>query len=232
MASFFEVTLDTTAPSLTIEVLQGNEPGLLRVLLSTDAEAAEVRLWGSIDPTDPVTNAGYGEDEAGAQWLAREGAEELLVRVLPGETDLHVQVRDEVWNQSEVADFGAAPPEAPPTPGPSQRPRPASGVPEKPTPVTRSIRIRESKFGIRSSSAVIRTTEIVEVETSSRIGLASTGSRTGSRTLTGSSSFRVVSGSARLGRAQTSTRVPISSEYLIIRRGDSDEDAAVLALLV
>ena len=108
MPSSFLVTLDRTAPPLALEVISVSPENVATVRLVSDAEAFEFRLWGPIDTGDPL-NSEYSTTEAGAAWHAFD--EEILVKLPVDEfVQLHVQVRDDVWNASnpETLDFGEA----------------------------------------------------------------------------------------------------------------------------
>jgi hypothetical protein len=109
--SWIEVVLDTQV-NLGVEFEAGPEPNTIIVKLASDEDVVDVKLWGAIDVTDPA-NANYAEDQGSAEWFSF--ASELIVKVAPGEGQkvFRVQVRDDVWNESEVATikFGVAPEE-------------------------------------------------------------------------------------------------------------------------
>lgn len=158
MSAFVTVTLDTTAPDLSAEAVQDSgEPTLITVTLTADADAAEVRLWGGIDPTD-LLNADYGETQGAAPWI--EYTEELIVRAAVGGAPIYVQVRDDVYNESaSVLAFGTVvPPETTPTtPGGFPRARPARRVARRAIHAGPS-RVRvESRTTVRESARRVRT---------------------------------------------------------------------------
>jgi hypothetical protein len=96
VSSWVEVVLDTIPPSLTVGGSQAaGNPSLLNLQLESD-DAVELRIWGEIDPTDPL-NSRYAETEEAAEWFDFEEAPQ--VRLAPGTSTVYVQVRDDVWNE-------------------------------------------------------------------------------------------------------------------------------------
>lgn len=227
MPSTFLVTLDRTAPPLSIEVEQGPEPSLFIVKLTTGPDATEYRLWGTIDPTDPITNADFAENEGDAEWHPLDT--ELLVRVAPGDViRLEVQTRDDVWNESETAVFKVgqeAEPEPTRTPG---WPQPPKRTKQKPRRVFTST----STADFTSTSSVERVEEVT-FHSRSRTYFRSTSGLNGRRFIFTGSLSRVITTSQLSAAVGTRSEAEVSSESALTRTGDSFEDeAAIIALLL
>jgi hypothetical protein len=227
--SWIEVVLDTQV-NLGVEFEAGPEPNTIIVKLASDEDVVDVKLWGAIDVTDPA-NANYAEDQGSAEWFSF--ASELIVKVAPGEGQkvFRVQVRDDVWNESEVATikFGVAPEEevevAPRTPGwpvpaPSKRSRKSSRRIEYTSRVGVQIRTEVERANGRQVAPV------------TRVGVQTTTTIERSRVLVLRSSVGVA---VRTSTAATLDRealigVAIDTE-IIRRRGRADDDAIVALLL-
>lgn len=222
MSSFFEVTLDTTAPPLALEAVQGGSPGLLLVKLLSDADASEFRLWGDIQPGQPE-NEGFAENEGEAEWLPFD--DEITVLALEQDVvNFHVQVRDEVWNAvTKTLEFSLteAPPIQPTVPPIGQ------GSPERRRPARRVIESR--------SQITVSTSTRVKVVTAATVRLPVFARATilRGRAITGSSSFYVLSagGVAARNRSETTTVSMVARHEVIRRRGKADDEAIVTLLL-
>jgi hypothetical protein len=136
----------TSKPTVTLE-------------LALDPDAALVKIWGAINPLDPM-NAGMGTTEAAAEWL--EATDDWLVALTtnPGAKELHVAVKDDVENEARASASilleGEGPPVPPVEPEPTHpAPLPATGGPEVVPEVERREVVTSSAAGrIKSSSLV------------------------------------------------------------------------------
>lgn len=102
MASFFNLTLDTTAPVGVSISLNDNSiyttsqvVTLKTTLTDTNTAGYQMKVWG----IDGVT------DEASATWEAFVAEKSITLPAGDGLKTVHVKVRDDVWNESaEVTD--------------------------------------------------------------------------------------------------------------------------------
>lgn len=212
MSAWVTITLDTTAPSLTGNLTEGGAGEGTLTLTSNDA--AEVKVWGDIDVTWPG-NASFGETEAEAEWI--EFAEIIAVR-LSGAKQLHVRVRDDVWNESSVltVGIGSLPPPPPPGPRPSHTlPEAAPDAPDVRTVVT------TSRLRITSTGRII-----AAPKTAVGLALTSGGRITARRASVG----RLVVGSTALLQVRSSGRVEvaITETAAVHRRHEGPQTEAVL----
>lgn len=224
MTSTFLVTLDRTAPPLALEVISVTPENVVTIRLASDAEAFEFRLWGAIDAGDPL-NSDYGTTEEGAEWQSFD--EERLVRLPMDQfVRLHVQVRDDVWNASEVKtlEFGEA---EEPTLAPTRR---GTGpVEPRPRPVRRQKDRRLSRASrvTVTSSVEIGVEMAVEHEPVATELIFAT-SRQGTR----SSLLRLSSESRVTVESERRSSFDLQTLYGISRRSDPREDEAIMALLL
>lgn len=167
MPAWVTLTLDTTPPAFTGELVEDTNTFLATLSLDASPDAFEVKVWGDIDVTWPG-NSDYAENEEDAPWIPYE---EILQLRLAGAKRIQVRVRDDVHNASEAQLFEGIPGEGPPpTPPPTTRPVPF-GQPTPPveqrTIVTRST-IRFSSHD-RVAVQTRRTPRGQAVSTRSRI---------------------------------------------------------------
>lgn len=105
MSATFTIQIDTTAPAVSTVINAGapaTDQSLVDLETTSDPDAYEMKVWGAIDPTDPI-NASYGETEEEADWIAFSVS--VPVRLAPGggAKRLYTKVRDDVNNVSAVA---------------------------------------------------------------------------------------------------------------------------------
>lgn len=166
MADSFLLTLDTVTHLAA--AINGGKPETLNptvtLELALDPDAAEVKIWGTINPLDPM-NAGMGETEEGAEWMPATPDFLVALTTNLGLKELNVRVRDDVLNEAEAhSEIRLVSEEPPPTPTPtppSQQPEPAGGDPEPVVVPKRiqieckidSVRIVERRPGLVSSRA-------------------------------------------------------------------------------
>jgi hypothetical protein len=109
MASFFKLVLDTTAPLNPVFQIEGGLPitgdRLVEIMLKVDDETVtgyQFKIWGDVDPT---FSADIQPEEEDSNWINLETAEHLLNAELSegdGAKTLFCQIRDDVWNYTEV----------------------------------------------------------------------------------------------------------------------------------
>lgn len=100
MASFFNLTLDTLAPSglvvkLNDDALYTTSPGVTLKLTLTDADTSgyQMKIWG-------VSGAA---DEAAASWESYAASKAITLPSGDGLKTVYVKVRDDVGNESAAA---------------------------------------------------------------------------------------------------------------------------------
>lgn len=163
MSASFRLTLDTQA-NVEARINGGKgftEKPTVTFELTLDPDIVLVKIWGSVNPLDPM-NAGIGTTEEEAEWLAASADWLLALTTNPGLKELHVRVQDDVGNEATAAASITLSGEGPPTPEPEPtHPSaiPASGGPEVvPEPTERRHLISIASVGKISSTVVIATT--------------------------------------------------------------------------
>lgn len=232
MASHVVVALDTTAPLLGVGHAQA--PGdltLVTLNLTTD-DAAEVRVWGAIDPTDPA-NADYGETQGAAPWIPFDAS--LVVRVVTNGGTLYVQARDDVHNEgaavaSVIDTGGVTPPE--PQPEPPRR----GGLPQdRRQKVARRKVTTRSTLRVRSSSRIsVHGTERREGEGPSLRPISATAVRGSRRSLAASRAPSVTAATRRRAmRSGVAALNPVASAVTHKRPEGprAEEDLDILGLI-
>lgn len=205
MSASFLLTLDTvTHVAASVNGGKGTtEKPTVTLELALDPDAALVKIWGDINPLDPM-NAGMGTTEGAAEWI--EASADFLVALTtnPGKKELHVRVQDDVGNEATATASITLSGEGPPLP-PEPEPEPthpaaipATGLPEPRVEPERRELVTTSTAGSISSSSVI-----VATTASAATGPAPIGS---------SSSVAV----ARVHRSQISTGVQNSVSVRVI----------------
>lgn len=161
MTASFKLTIDTvTHVGATINGGKGfTEKPTVTLELALDADAALVKIWGDINPLDPM-NAGMGTIEADAEWLEASADWLVALTTNPALKELHVRVQDDVGNEAtadaSITLSGEGPPVPPVEPEQTHpKPLPASGGPEVvPEPERRHLVSIGSVVEIASSSLV------------------------------------------------------------------------------
>lgn len=223
MTSSFKVTLDTTAPALSVKAKR--DPGdstLLFLELDFD-DAQELQVWGDIDILD-VGNANYGED-ASAPWFTAESP--LTVRLAPIATPtLHISARDDVWNvRTLVRSF-------PNTVEPPVEPAHSSGglgaPPARPSPEFRSL-VRRSKLVVGARHSLL-TRRRAQRGATLRPRRTLVTHEPGGRRVVHSAPLRL----RRRGEVHSlyggTTALTVTSRRTIRKRGDDEDTAAIIAL--
>lgn len=222
MSAHVVVTLDTTAPDLTVDASQDvGDPTLLTFTLASDADVSQVRVWGGIDPIDPI-NSDYGETQGAATWI--DYAEELVVRAAAGGAPIYVQVRDDVWNESESV-LASGTVVVPPTEPPTTRPGVPHGPARRRVVARREVHTAPSRVRIRTATTVSATSR--RVRTRTRLG---TSSRTRHvATMSHRRDIHVHAATAvRRSNLRSQTAFEVASETAIHRRPEGPNTEATL----
>ena len=162
MAAHVTVALDTTAPSLTTQLASDGS-----LTITAGAEATEMKVWGSIDVSNPA-NAGYGETEGAADWVPFDPSVQVALSPGDGAKTIRVRVRDEVWNQSAAVAASVTIGEVVTPPAPRPHPSPPSH-PARRRQAAEVKRFAPSRIGIRTKYRVE-----VESQAQVEVSLAST----------------------------------------------------------
>lgn len=109
MTSFFNVTLDTTAPAgVAVDINSAAALTTSQVvsaaITTTDTPTTgyQVKIWGDVDT---AANANIQATEGASAWITLASPHSVTLSSGDGSKTLHVKVRDDVWNESsEVTD--------------------------------------------------------------------------------------------------------------------------------
>jgi hypothetical protein len=100
MASFFNLTLDLTAPSgLAIQINSGalyttsTTVGLQTAVDDANITGYQMKIWGIAD----------AENEAAAEWVSFNGLKNIVLTTGDGLKTVYVKVRDDVGNETSAA---------------------------------------------------------------------------------------------------------------------------------
>lgn len=113
MASYVNITLDTTAPAgVTISInsaaVYSNSVDVTATIATSDTPTTgyTMKVWGDVD-TSYGGNANYHTgatvDESGATWYAFSTSAAVRLSATDGTKTLYTKVRDDVWNESATA---------------------------------------------------------------------------------------------------------------------------------
>jgi hypothetical protein len=115
MASFFTLTLDTTAPASPTLALESNNQYATALLVTAtigtgDGATAgyQMKLWGDIDLAWAKTNGVVGGAattvlEADALWITYATSKQLQLSATDGTKTVYLKIRDDVYNVSAQA---------------------------------------------------------------------------------------------------------------------------------
>lgn len=161
MTASFKLTLDTVT-HVAAAINGGKaftEKPTVTLELVLDPDAALVKIWGDINPLDPM-NAGMGTTEAAAEWL--EATDDWLIALTtnPGQKELHVRVQDDVGNEAtasaSITLSGEGPPIPPVEPEPTHpQALPATGLPRPPREPERRHLVSVTTAGRIESSSLV-----------------------------------------------------------------------------
>lgn len=106
MASYFDLTLDTTAPGgVTISLAGGATYTSVRDIVATigtsDGSTAgyQIKVWGDVDP---AADASIQTTEGASAWISYNAAQAVRLSTGDGAKTVNVKVRDSVWNTSSA----------------------------------------------------------------------------------------------------------------------------------
>jgi hypothetical protein len=108
LATYFNLILDTTPPSITSLVLNDgnptNNPVITANITATDAYStiSKMLIWGNVDTSD-VRNAGIGTDEASATWIDYSAAKTIVLSTGDGSKSISIKLQDAVLNADTTA---------------------------------------------------------------------------------------------------------------------------------
>ncbi|MCR5006498.1 MAG: hypothetical protein K6A77_11415 [Clostridiales bacterium] len=95
MANFFNLTLDTLAPSISAFLINNgasitSNRAVTLTIASSDADVTSMKIWGYDQHTT----------EASASWETFAGTKSVNLPATDGQYTLHIKVRDDVYNES------------------------------------------------------------------------------------------------------------------------------------
>lgn len=100
MASYFNLTLDTTAPSGVSVLINGDETKTSSTAVTltiacgdTDTTGYQMKIWGTAD----------AETEDSATWESFAETKNVTLPTDDGVKTVYIKVRDDVWNESATA---------------------------------------------------------------------------------------------------------------------------------
>lgn len=104
MASYFNITLDTLAPSGATFVLNGND--VFTATQMVDAEfntvdastvGYEIKIWGDVDTS---YDGDVQATENASEWIAYTSSYEIKLSSGDGSKTVYAKIRDDVWNET------------------------------------------------------------------------------------------------------------------------------------
>lgn len=109
MASYFNITLDTLAPSGATFLLNGNDAFTADQFVdaefsTVDASTVgyEIKIWGDVDTS---YDADVQSTENGSEWMAYTSSYEIKLSSGDGSKTVYAKIRDDVYNEtSELSD--------------------------------------------------------------------------------------------------------------------------------
>jgi len=107
MASYFTLTLDTTAPASPIISLEDGatyaSQQLITATISTGDGATtgyQMKIWGDVDTT---YNASIQNNEVGSAWITYNTSQQIKLATTDGNKTIYLKIRDDVYNASAQA---------------------------------------------------------------------------------------------------------------------------------
>lgn len=107
MASFFNLTLDTTAPSNVSISLEGGAAYASQQLITatigtTDGTTVgyQMLIWGDVDTTE---NVNIQASEGTSSWIAYSTSQQVKLSATDGSKTVYLKIRDDVYNPSGQA---------------------------------------------------------------------------------------------------------------------------------
>jgi len=107
MASYFNLTLDTTGPANPQIVLESGAQYATQQLINAalscsdaDKTGYQIKIWGDVDTTYDADVQGT---EANSDWISWTATKQIKLESGDGSKTVYFKVRDDVWNQSGQA---------------------------------------------------------------------------------------------------------------------------------
>jgi hypothetical protein len=224
MTSSFVLTLDTVT-HVAAQINHGaetTESSNVTFELELDADAAEIKVWGSIDPDSPL-NTGLAETEGEASWMPATSSLLVALEAGQGPRVLHVRVRDDVLNEATasasifVGESVTPPPPPPAAPIPGGAPEPFPAAPP------RTVESRSRLVLSSSASAAVQAGGESAITSSSTARVRAATAGRSRAVLAGDGAARV-----RVG-AGAATRT--STTYVLTKGSGPEMEAIVASLL-
>ncbi|MDS7057061.1 hypothetical protein NXG04_07165 [Klebsiella pneumoniae] len=107
MANYINIILDTTAPANPYVNINGgatySNSQLVTVSLGTtdiDTTGYQMKIWGMVDK---AYDANIQDSEATSQWISYSDSKQVKLSAGDGNKQISVKIRDDVYNESSVA---------------------------------------------------------------------------------------------------------------------------------
>lgn len=107
MANYVYITLDTTAPSNPVIVIEGNAIYTTNQLVNLSVSVGDaittgyqMKIWGSVDT---AYNASIQDTEANSSWIPFTPNPQVKLSASDGSKTINLRVRDDVHNASSIA---------------------------------------------------------------------------------------------------------------------------------
>lgn len=107
MANYINIILDTTAPSNPYVNINGgatySNSQLVSVSLGTsdiDTTGYQMKIWGTVDK---AYDTNIQDSEATSQWISYSDSKQVKLSTGDGNKQISVKIRDDVYNESSVA---------------------------------------------------------------------------------------------------------------------------------
>lgn len=107
MASYFNLTLDTTGPANPQIILESGaqyaNAQLVQATIScsdADKTGYQVKIWGDVDT---AYDADVQATEANSNWISWTASKQIKLSSGDGSKTVYLRIRDDVWNQSGQA---------------------------------------------------------------------------------------------------------------------------------
>jgi hypothetical protein len=103
MASYFNLTLDTTAPagvSIDVGTVAGQQDITATIATSdTPTTNYQMKIWGDVDTSN---DANVQATEGASSWITFATSKAIKLSSGDGSKTINVKVRDDVWNESSA----------------------------------------------------------------------------------------------------------------------------------
>lgn len=107
MASYFNLTLDTTGPADPSISLESGATYATQQLIDATISTSDgtttnyqMKIWGDVDTTE---NANIQDTEGASSWITYSTSQQVKLSATDGEKTIYLKIRDNVYNESSQA---------------------------------------------------------------------------------------------------------------------------------